>query len=333
MARRGPLRASIDAATAPVAAILLTVLSAAHAADFPSKPSRIVVPYAPGGGNDLIARLLAPRLQEKLGQPFIVENRPGAGGNTGTEAVARGEADGHTTVIAANFLVMTSLFHRQPNYTLADFAAIAKVATQPVVVAVNAKSQVNTLGYLVTAGRRRDGGKDLSYGTPGIGSPHQFFIEQFARKVGIPVLHVPYSGTALAVADLVASRIDFAFGSDTTFGGQAAAGQLRVLAVLDERRLASMPSVPTAAEAGVPGVKAGFWYGIFAPARTPAPVLTLLNRTYNEVLGEPDIRAQLVKRGFIPSEPKDPAGFMNELRAEFAEWDQLARAGLKVGDK
>lgn len=303
----------------------------AGAADFPAKTSRIVVPYAPGGGNDLIARLVAPRLQDKLGQPFIVENRPGAGGNTGTEGVARAEPDGYTTLVAANFLVMTPLFHRQPAYTLSDFAAIAKVASQPVVAAVNAKSPVASLRDLIAAGSQS--GKELSYGTPGIGSPHQFFIEQFARKLGMRVLHVPYSGTALVVADLVASRLDFAFGSDTTFGQQAAAGNLRVLAVLDDKRLASMPNVPTAAEAGVPGVRAGFWYGIFAPARTPAPVVTLLNKSFNEVLGEADIKAQLLKRGFLPSDPRDPQSFMSELRAEFNEWDQLGKAGLKVGDK
>ena len=323
-------RKAFFATSLAAAALAACIASAAQAADFPTRPVRIVVPYFPGGANDLIARLIAPKMQERLGQPVVVENRPGAGGNTGTEAVARAEPDGYSTVVAANFVVMTPLFAQQPGYTLADLAPLGRAATQPVVVAVNSKSPVNTMKELIDAARNREKGKELTYGTPGIGTPHHFFVEQFARKLGINLVHVPYKGAAPVVADLVAGRIDFAFGSETTSLPATLAGQLRQIAVLDDRRMTSLPNLPTSAESGAPGVKASFWYGLFAPAKTPATVVAQLNRALNDILATADMQAQLRQRGYVPSEPRDPQAFMADLRAELAEWEQLAKSGFRI---
>ena len=324
------IRNAFFAASLAAAAIASAIASLAHAADFPTKPIRIVVPYVPGGANDLIARLIAPKMQERLGQPVVVENRPGAGGNTGTEAVARAEPDGYSTVVAANFVVMTPLFAQQPGYTLADLAPLGRAATQPVVLAVNSKSPISTMKDLIDLARSRDKGKELTYGTPGIGTPHHFFVEQFARKLGISLVHVPYKGAAPVVADLVAGRIDFALGSETTSSPATIAGQLRQVAVLDDKRLPSLPNLPTSSESGAPGVKATFWYGLFAPAKTPTTVVAQLNRALNDTLSSTEMQAQLRQRGYVPSEPRDPQGFMADLRAELAEWELLAKSGFRI---
>ena len=326
------IRNAFFAASLATAAIAAAIASFAHAADFPTKPIRIVVPYVPGGANDLIARLIAPKLQERLGQPVVVENRPGAGGNTGTEFVARAEPDGYSLVVAANFVVMSPLFAQQPGYTVTDLAPLGRVATQPVVLAVNSKSPINTMKDLIELARSREKGKELTYGTPGIGTPHHFFVEQFARKLGISLLHVPYKGAAPVVADLVAGRIDFAPGSETTSSPATIAGQLRQLAVLDDKRLPSLPNLPTSAESGAPGVKATFWYGLFAPAKTPAAVVAQLNRALNDTLSSAEMQAQLRQRGYVPSEPRDPQAFAADLRAELAEWEQLAKSGFRIRD-
>jgi tripartite-type tricarboxylate transporter receptor subunit TctC len=282
-------------ATAALAAAALPMRG--HAQDaWPSKPLRILVPFATGSGNDLIARQLAPKLAEYLGQPVLVENRTGAGGMIGTEAVVRAPADGYTLGLGTSSqLVMNpALLPKLPFDIERDLVTVGLVSRTQMVLAARRDGPAD-LGALIARAKSMPG--KVSYGSGGNGSISHIVAEGFARAAGVSLLHVPYKGNGPALTDLAGGQIDLVWDGFSTSGPMARAGQIRILAVSGERRNAGWPDVPTFAQAGVPGYEAYTWNCLIAPRATPQPVVDRINQALNRALEQPDIRQRLDSYG------------------------------------
>jgi tripartite-type tricarboxylate transporter receptor subunit TctC len=263
---------------------------------WPSRPVRIVVPFATGSGNDLIARQLAPKLAEALGAPFVVENRTGAGGMIGTEAVVRAAPDGYTLGLGTSSqLVMNpALMPKLPFDIERDLITVGLISRTQMVLAARRDGPTD-LRALVARAKSSPG--KVSYGSGGNGSISHIVAESFARAAGVELLHVPYKGNGPALADLAGGQIDLVWDGFSTSGPMAKAGQIRILAVSGERRNAAHPDVPTFAEGGVPGYEAYTWNCLLAPRGTPRPIVERLNRELNRALESADIRERLVSYG------------------------------------
>ncbi|MBN9473658.1 MAG: LacI family transcriptional regulator [Bordetella sp. SCN 67-23] len=285
---------------AGLAALALAGSAHAAAGSWPTHPVTIVVPYAPGGATDAVARLVGQRMAEKLGQPFIVENKPGGSSNIGMQAVARAAADGYTLLLVANSIATNnSLFADLPFDGQRDFAPVGMIASAPLVVAVPAASPFKTLGDLLARARAKPG--ELTYASPGIGSSAHLAGESLKQAAGIEVLHVPYKGAAPALSDMLGGRISFMPLNTVESMSHIKGGKLRALAIARASRMDLLPDVPTAAEAGVPGYEESVWYGLAAPASTPPAVLDRLNAVLREVVDEAAVKQRLVDLGATPS--------------------------------
>jgi tripartite-type tricarboxylate transporter receptor subunit TctC len=322
-------RAAACTRRAAVALIALAgLLPLTHAAEYPEKPVRIIVPYAPGGGADTAARAIGQRLSEVFNQSFIVENRAGASTQSGTVAVTRAAPDGYTLLLGtANLATNAVLFEKLPYDAQRDLAPISLITKAPVYVMVNAESSVKDLKGLITQARSAKDG--LSYGTAGNGSIPHLAGELFRSTTGAPLLHIPYKGSSEAVAALVGKQLDLSFDNLPPTFGMIRAGKLRPLAVAAAKRSALMPDVPTTGELGV-AVEASSWWGLLAPAGTPQPVIAKLNKAMVEALATPQMREQLARLGIEP-ESCSPAEFTALIKAETQKWGQVAKsAGIKA---
>lgn len=298
---------------------------AVAAGGWPDHPVAIVVPYAPGGATDAVARLVGQRMADRLGQPFIVENKPGGSSNIGMQAVARAPADGYTLLLVANSIATNnSLFANLPFDGQRDFAPVGMIASAPLIVAVPAASPFKTLSELLARARSKPG--DLTYASPGIGSSAHLAGESLKQAAGIEVLHVPYKGAAPALTDLMGGRISFMPLNTVESMGHLKSGKLRALAIARASRMDLLPDVPTAAEAGLPGYEESVWYGLAAPAATAPAVLDRLNAVLRAVVAEPDIRRRLVDLGATPSPGtrQQFADFIASERARVAKVVQTA---------
>jgi tripartite-type tricarboxylate transporter receptor subunit TctC len=266
----------------------------------PGKVLRIVVPFAPGGANDVVARLLAQSWVGKVESTIVVENKTGAGGNIGTEFVAQSEPDGQTLLLVANQLTMAPVFKTQMNYNPRDLVPVAKVGSQPVVIIVRKDLPVTTLAEFVDLARKRGASEPLSFGSPGYGSPHQVFFEQMQRQLDVKMTHVPFRGIAPAVTEVLAGRIDMTFATENSAASLAANNSVRAIAVLGPDRIPSLPQLSTSAEAGFPDLKAGFWYALVAPPKTPKPLVDRFNALVRDELKDPRFVQELAKRGIKP---------------------------------
>lgn len=317
-----------------VGAVLLATLTSpalAQAELNSQKPVRIVVPFAPGGSNDVVARLLAQKWEGKVGSAVVVENRAGAGGNIGTEWVAKSDPDGHTLVMVANQITMYPVFKVRPNYhPIKDFTAVAKIGAQPVVLVVSPTLPVKTLKEFVELARKRSDSNPLTFGSPGFGSPHHVFFEQMIRSLGIKMIHVPFRGITPAVTEVVAGRVDMTFATENSAATLATAGSVRPLSVLGEKRVALLPDVPTAAEEGFPNVQAGFWYALLAPAGTPAKIVDQYNTLVNQELSDKEFQGALMKRGIVPEKTATATEFAKQMNAEMDSWQKLSEQGLTI---
>ncbi|MCE2949659.1 MAG: tripartite tricarboxylate transporter substrate binding protein [bacterium] len=318
----------MQAALAVQAAVLAAawcITPAAHGqpAAFPSKPVRIIVPVAPGGGIDLVARAIAPRLGEELGQPVVVENRAGNAMVTGTDAVAKSAADGYTLGLNNTNLAATPALRRSlPFDTLRDLVPVSLLATQPSIVVVHPSLPVRTMGELLRLAKARP--NDLAYGSGGIGTSIHLAAALIAASAGIEMLHVPYKGAGPVLADLVGGHLQLAvptLGSALPFVNN---GRLRALGVTTAKRLPSLPQVPTVAESGLPGYEFTTWYGLTAPGGTPAPVVAALHAAVVRTIGDPAVAASLVKQELQPA-TSTPAEFAGFLKAEVDKWAKVAR--------
>ncbi len=296
---------------------------------WPSRTIRIVVPFAPGGANDVIARLLANRLGETLPQRAIVENRAGANGIVGLQAVAQAPADGHTLAIGAAgpMAVNPALYPTLPYDPLRSFAPVSNLAMLPLLLVLHASVPATTARELVELARARPG--ELTYASPGTGNSGHLAGELFDRVAGVRTVHVPYRGNGPAVADLLAGQVHMMWSSPPPVMDHIREGRLRLLGLGHARRVEQMPEVPAVAESGLPGFEAYSWVGLVAPAGTPAEVVARLNAEARAFLALPEARAQLQAQGMIPA-PTAPEEFGAFIAAEMEKWGAVVRAaGIK----
>jgi tripartite-type tricarboxylate transporter receptor subunit TctC len=296
---------------------LAATLPSAWAQAYPGKkPIRIVVPYAAGGSLDAMSRDVAVRLQAKLGQTVIIENKPGASTMLGTQQVARAEADGYTLLIASSSFVSSTIFYRKPLHKVSEFAPITQFANDNHMLVVNPERlPVKTLQEFVAYAKANPG--KINYGTAGTGTSPHLEGEEFAQLAGIKLMHVPFNGSAPGVTALVGGQIDAMFDAYTSSGPHVRTGRLRTIAVLGKNRLAELPDVPTIAESGYPSYVRGAWDGLLAPAGTPADVVQRLHAAMMDLIKDPELLANWAKRGLEPvgSSPAEFAAFLQEQTA------------------
>lgn len=299
-------------------------------ASWPNRPLRAIVPFPPGGGTlDALARVIAPRLGEALGQVVVVENRPGAGGNIAAESVARAEPDGGTLLLVSTGLAAFSPnLHAALGWQPEDFASVGLIGRSPLGLFVRTDGPPD-YAALAAAARQRAG--HLTYGSAGRGTPSHVGMELLRRQTGLDILHVPYRGTPPVVTDLLAGRLDMALDSPAGWLGQVRDGRVRMIFVTSERRWASAPEVPTAAEAGVPDFVVENWQGLQVPARTPRERIARLSTALREVLAQPGTSEQLTRLGIEVwlSGPEDMEAF---VASERARWGVVIRAAGIVPD-
>ncbi len=302
----------------------VSVLSArARAQSFPSRPIRIVVPYSPGGGADTTARLIAPKLQEALGETIVIDNRPGAGGVIGDDVVAKAPPDGHTLLIGAfAHAVNPSLLPKMPFKTPDDFAPISLLVAVPELLVITPSHPAKTVGDLVAMAKAQPG--KLFYASSGNGSAQHLAAELFKMRTGTDIGHIPYKGGGLAVADVAAGHVPFYFGNMSSALPQARAGRVRALAVTSPQRSPAAPDVPTMAEAGVSGCEISEWNALIAPAGTPPEVIERLHVEMAKIMRMQDIKEKFADLGAesIGSTPQELAAF---LAAEMVKWAEVVK--------
>lgn len=292
----------------------------------PAPPIRLVVPFTPGGSSDILARALAPRLALALGRNVIIDNRPGAGGSLGAAEVARAAPDGQTLLMGhiGTLAVNPALYPRLAYDPIKSFTPVAWVARVPNVLVVRAASPWKTLSDFVQSARARPG--QLTYSSGGNGSAAHIGFEYLKLRTKIFVLHIPYRGTAPSINDLLAGQVDATFTGTPAVLPHVRSGRLRALAVGSSGRIEALPDVPTIAEAGYPGFEADQWYGVVAPAGTPAALVVRLNAEINKALALPDVARQLAAEGAVPA-PATPEDFARLIAREIPRWAEVVRAG------
>ena len=304
-----------------LSALALAVAGMAFGQAWPAKPVKIVVAFTAGGTTDIMARSLAQRLSEKYGQAFVIENKPGAGGNLGTEYAIRAAPDGYTLIVdsVGPVAVNPTLYKSLPYDTLTDLVPIAQISDVPNVLVVNPALKLRSLEDLVAYGRANAG--KLNYASTGIGTSSHLSGVMLASRAGFEATHIPYKG-AEAVKDLLAGRVQFMFATIPSVIGQIKAGTLVALAVTSAHRSRSMPDVPTVAERGFPGFEAGSWFGLFAPKGVPREIVMELNRATNDFVAEPATQARMVDEGADPV-GGTPEAFAAFVRREHEKWRKV----------
>ena len=305
---------------------------AAHAqstAPYPARPIRIVVPQTPGASTDMTARLIAQRLSPVLGQPVIVENRPGAGSIVGTEIVAKATPDGHTLLVVASSIVLNPILQKNlPFDPQRDLAPIAQLSSFPNLLVVHPAVPAKSVQELVALAKTKPG--TLNYGSAGTATGTHLSAELFKYMTGTDMVHVPYKGGGAAIPALLGGQVQLMFSTTVAALPQVRAGKLRALGVTSAKRTPSAPDVPTIAEAGVPGYDHSAWNGLFAPAKTPRAIITRLNGEVVQILHSPDIKAIFLKEGAEPVGNK-PEEFAAILKSESVKWTKLVQAsGMKA---
>jgi tripartite-type tricarboxylate transporter receptor subunit TctC len=315
----------LPAALALCASALLTT-PAANAQAYPNKPVKIVVPYAPGGPNDIVARMLAEKLTQMNGQTFIVENRPGGGSNIGAEAVAKSPADGYTLLIAAtSHSINMTLFPKENlKYDLVkDFAPVSLLMTGPLVLVTSPNVRANNLKEFVALAKNKPG--QMSYGSSGNGASTHLAGEMLNTRAGIQTIHVPYKGSGPALTDLMGGQIDFMVDTMISAMPFVTSGKIKALAVTGKTRSPVLPETPTVAEQGYPGFEAVAWIGLLAPARTPPEIVTKLNGDIKKVLESTEIKGRLSVQGFNAQWQK-PDAFGAYMQSEVQKWGAIVKA-------
>jgi tripartite-type tricarboxylate transporter receptor subunit TctC len=296
---------------------------------YPAKPIRFIVPWPPGGGTDILSRLVTNKLSEKLGWQIVVDNKPGAGGNIGLDAAAKATADGYTLVMGqtSNLAINPALYGKLPYDPIRDFVPITLVSSVPIVVTVGAKSPYASLKDLVAAAKAQP--DQLVFASPGNGTVAHLSGELLQRVAGAKFIHVPYKGAAQAMPDLIGGRVHFYMSSLETAMPQIKGGNIRALAVTAAKRSPSLPDVPTTAELGYKGAEASTWFGVLAPAGTPAAVVTRVNQEIVKVLQLPDVKDKMVDGGGDVA--TGPAAFAALLKSDLPRWARIVKeSGAKA---
>jgi tripartite-type tricarboxylate transporter receptor subunit TctC len=305
------------------AAAALAVALPAIAQTFPSQPVKFVVPFTPGTGMDTIARTVGPRLAERLGQPVVVENRPGASGNIGTEQVAKSPADGHTVLVSANtMLIAAHLYKNVPYDPMTDFAPVTLAAWGTLLLTANPKSGIESVADLVAKARANPG--RITYASPGIGTPHHMSMELFRERTGLDMLHVPYKGSAGALTDLLSGEVNVGFVPVHVAMPHIKAGRLKALAAGAKQRHPNAPDVPTLDELGFKGVDVEMWYAFYAPKGTPPAVVARLNAEMRAILADPEVKASFDKVG-LDVASSSPDDLMTLMKRDNPRWLEVIR--------
>jgi tripartite-type tricarboxylate transporter receptor subunit TctC len=302
----------------------------AHAQAYPAKPIRLVVPFPPSGGTDVLARIITPKFAEALAQQVVIDNRSGANGNVGTELVARAAPDGYTLLLngGGTLAVNPSLYSKLPYDSLRDFAPISLVVLQPSVLVVHPSVPAKSVAELIALARTRPG--QLNFASSGSGSLAHLSAEIFKTMAKVDMVHVPYKGAGPSMADLIAGQVHLVFASSPSVMPHVRNGKLRALGVTTAKRARATPEVPTIAEAGVPGFEVTGWYGLLAPAGTPASIVDRLNSDLIRVLGNAEVEEKLVGQG-LEVATSTPKAFGEFIRTEIAKYAKVVKeAGVKV---
>ncbi|MHA7685753.1 tripartite tricarboxylate transporter substrate binding protein [Cupriavidus sp. PET2-C1] len=309
----GALVCSITAST--------PAISADPAAGYPSRPIRVIVPFPAGGTTDTMMRLLAPKLMKELGQPIVVDNKAGAAATLGADAAAKATPDGYTLLAGSAHHTIAQAVLPKLSYSFdKDLAPIALVAIVPNVVVVNEKVKARTIQELIQDAKAHP--DKYNYASAGSGSAHHLIGEMFKLRTGAPLTHIPYRGSAPAVSDLIGGQVSVMFDTVTSALPQIKAGKTRALAVTTATRSSALPNVPTLAEAGVPGMDIGTWFGLLAPAATPPSILAKLNAAVVKVVNDPGVKKQLLDQGIEPH-PSSQAEFAALIKKEMVDFKTL----------
>jgi tripartite-type tricarboxylate transporter receptor subunit TctC len=305
------------------ALMLLLCGSGASAQGYPDHPVKIITPFAAGGPADIYARFIGARLQEALGQAFIVDDRPGAGSVIGTDAAAKSAPDGYTLLLMSNAqTVNESLVPNKPYALMRDFVPIAPVNYSDLVLVVNPAVAANNLSDLIKLAKSKPG--KLNYASSGPGTPYHMAGELFKAMAGVDIVHVPYKGSSQARTDTLGGQVDMMFDAVTTMSEFAKSGKVRAIATTGKVRSAVLPNVPTLAEAGVPGYEAVIWLGIMAPKGTPPDIVRKLNAEISKIVSKPEVREEWIKQGAVGMS-MSPDDFGRYLNDDIAKWERIVR--------
>ena len=295
----------------------------ASAQDYPARPVKIIVPFAAGGPADVYARFIAQRLQDAMGQPFVVEDRPGAGSVTGTDAVAKSAPDGYTLLLMSNAqTVNESLIPNKPYALLRDFAPVAPINYSDLVLVVHPSVAANSLADLIRLAKASPG--KLNYASSGPGTPYHMAGELFKAMAGVDIVHVPYKGSSGARTDVLGGQVEMMFDAVTTMSEYAKAGKVRPLATTGKVRSTVLPSVPTMNEAGVQGYEAVIWLGVMAPKATPPAIVNRLNAEIRKIVARPDVRDEWAKQGAVGM-LMTPEEFSRYVADDIAKWEKVIK--------
>jgi tripartite-type tricarboxylate transporter receptor subunit TctC len=302
---------------------VFAIAAHAQAQPYPSKPVRIIVPAPAGGNADAVARTIGDRLSTTMGQPFVVDNKPGAGGNIGTEMAVSAPADGYTLVEIITANTINATLYPNLSFDLSrDFVPVGLAATLPLILVVHPSVPANSVQELIAYAKKNPG--KLNYASAGSGTGGHVAAELFKSMAGLDVQHVPYKGATPAVTDLIGGRVDFFFDGMPSALPHVQSGRLKVLAITTKTRSATIPNVPTVAEAGLPGFEVSLWLGFMAPAGTPADIVNRLNKEINQAVAFPAVRERFAKLGLEPL-TATPQEFGALIRSETAKWAEMIR--------
>lgn len=324
-----PIPRLLRALNVALAALACVTLPAFAQTSFPTKPITLVVPFAPGGGNDILARLIAPKMSQQLGQPVVIENKPGAGGNLGADFVAHATPDGYTLVIASSQITMNPYLGMKVPFNIErDFEPVGKIGSVPLMLVANPSQPYQTLKEFIDYTRANPG--KVSYSSPGPGTPQHLAGEVFARLNKTELLHVPYRGTGPSIADLMGNQVQVSFATFASAAQYVRTGKLRALGIAGQHRTALMSDLPTFAEAGLKGYDVELWYSLLAPARTPRAVVDKLNGALLAALKSPDLVEQFRNQGF-EVKGSSPDELKAYIARELQRWQRvISENNIKV---
>jgi len=311
-----------------VATLMLTATGAV-AQDYPNRPVTFVVPFTPGAATDILTRMLGAKLEERLGKPFVVENRPGAGTVIGSNSVAKSAPDGYTLLMATStpMAINVTLHKNLPFNPATDFVPLGLVAQSPFVLIVNPSLPARTVPELIALAKERQG--RMTFGSAGPGSPHHLFAELFKSMTGIQASHVAYRGSVPALNDVVGGHIDFMFCDFASAAPMLQSGKVRPIGVSIATRIPAFPDIPTIAESGLPGYDVAAWFMVVAPARTPAPVVDRLHNELRQILAAADIQQRIAQLSLVPMAPQSVAGMQDFVKSEIGRWGKVVHdAGI-----
>lgn len=311
--------------------LAFVVTCCALAQSYPTKPIRVYVPFPAGGGTDIAAREVTGKITANKGWNFIIDNKPGSGGNLGVDAAAKSAPDGYSLVMGqtSNIAINPTLFAKMPYDSVKDLTPVGLVGSSAVVIVVNAQSPLRTLADVLAAAKAKPA--TVNFASAGNGTVGHLTIEMLQREANVRFTHVPYRGGAQAVTDLIGGQLDVYISSIPTLIGHIKSGKMRALAVTSPKRSDDLPQVPTVAESGFKGFESVTWFGLLAPAKTPASVVSLLNLEINKALGAPDLKKKLEDQG-LELTPKTPEQFAQIIKDDIAKWGAIVKASGAKAD-